>query len=261
MTSSQPLPAYTSRDDARFLTEEENEVLDEVLSATGHPRHLKMQLVPFLRDVEWDEEAAVERVQKYEAEMKMTPSIDVQEDILPFVNVDKEGVPLPCGVLLEDGRGQCARDKRGNPIVLVFGAFECDSTSAIKQMLHINERVKMCVDPRQILEITYVFDMGPRDGKHSVGNPLNIDFLRFTSIFPQSYSLHLCKASPKVVQAFSLLPPNMRSHIHICTDYSGLGKIIDESNMLPRWGGTFDFDLLKYRAFLSEYSKESSNGN
>ena len=196
----------------------------------------------------------MERVKKYMAEMKRNPPLNINEDILPFVNVDEEGVPLPCGVLLEDGHGQCARDKRGNPIVLVFGAFECDSASAIRQMLHINERIQKYIDPRQIPEVTYVFDMGPRDGKHSIGNQLNMDFLRFASIFPQSYSLYLCKAPPNMVQAFSLMPPSMRSHIHICADYSALDEVIDKSNMLPRWGGTFDFDLIKYRMLLSTES-------
>jgi hypothetical protein len=249
MTSTNPLPAYVPRDDAAALTEEEREALREVVEATGHD--VPMQLVPFLRDVEWDEESATERFRHYVETVGRLPPVRLAQ-VLDFIGNDSEGVPLPCGVLLEDGRGQIARDRRGNPVVLVYGTFECDGEAAKRQLLHINQRIQKYASqaPQQALHVTYVFDMGPRAGKHSLSRQLDLDFLRFTSVFPQSYSLYVVSAPKGVVQTLSLVPPSMRSRLTLCSDYSALAGVLDSTNMLPRWGGSFDFDLDRYRAFL-----------
>ena len=252
MTSSVPLPAYAPRDDASALTGEERDILQQVMEDTGVDEAQRMGVVQMLSEVEWDDEAATTRVRKMDSEIKKLGTI-TRDDVLPFVGVDDAGVPLPCGVILEDGRGQCARTKRGSPIVLVYGNFECDTQAAIRQMAYLCNRLQAFIDKRELPHVTYVFDMKPREGKHTITTKLDLTFLRFASLYPQSYDVYLCAASPKAAAAFNMIPQTFRAKTHVCANYDVLHDAIDPVNMLPHWhpDGAFDFDLRKYREHLA----------
>ena len=211
----------------------------------------RLHTVSFLEMSEWDEDEALDRIRKYECQIASRP-ISL-ESYLAHVSVDGEGTPSPCGIILEDGFGECARDMEGNPLVVIYGNFECASEAAIDQMCFLIHRLQRYIHATQLPYCSYVFDMKPRAGRHAIGKQWELSFLKFISLCPQSFTLYICGAPPSAAKAFGMIPKSVLGNIKISEDYSILDGVVDPSNMLPSWhpSGTFDFDLHKYRQYLS----------
>ena len=252
MTTTAPLAPYVPRDDLSKLTDEERGILDEAAAELKLPDDQRSFFVPFLRECEWDDEAAVRMYRKLQTEITRMGEPDLHKDILAHTDVGDDGVPTPCGVLLEDGRGECARDRQGNPVVLIYGSFECDAATAMRQLKFLNQRMQRYLHPTQISDVTYVFDMAPRQDRHKYGAKMDMDFLRFTSACPQNYKVYVCAAPERAAKAFQMVPSVMLPNIEVCADYSVLDGVIDPECRLPAWGGTFDFDLRRYREYLQQ---------
>ena len=251
MTTSVPLPIYHPRYDGGTLSDEQNESIDCVMKALKWPLQRRMHTVAFLRDVEWDEDEAVSRIRKFVTQIESrTVSL---RDYLPFLFVNGD-IPSPCGVVLEDGRGQCARDKQGNPLILIYGNYECAREEAMNQMCCLLRRVQKHTHDTQLPHCTYVFDMKPRMGLHAPGAQMDFAFLKFMSLFPQSFTLYICAAPSSAASTFSMIPSSLLANVKVCGSYDVLHDVIDPVNMLPSWhpNGTFDFDLNKYRAYMEQ---------
>ena len=243
-----PLPTHTPRDDAATLTAEENESLDTAMAELGWPLGRRMSLVAFMREVEWDEDEVVTRARKLDAEVNKIGTIPVA-DVLPYMSMDDQGRPSPCGVLLEDGHGNCARDKRGNPVVVIYGNFECSAEDAIRQMVFLNQRMQTYLSPSEIPHVTYVFDMQPRVGMHDMkSNAWDLAFLRFVNLFPQSFDMYVCAAPTRVMSTLNMVPSWLMNNLKASASYDILADVMDPAHMLPAWHphGSFDFTLDAY---------------
>lgn len=252
--TSTPLTKCKARDDFSKLSEEERDLLLETETELGWPASKRMILAQYLKDVEWDEEEAKTRAQSADRELERRGVVPISK-YLEFVSVDADGIPSPCGVLMEDGHGECARDCNGNPTILIYGNFECGTDDAIAQMCYLMHRVQSRYIPaNQLPHVTYVFDMKAREGKHTLDTSLDLNFLRFVQLFPQSYDLYICNAPTKAAAVFSLLPPGMKKHIKVSSSCDILDGVIDPQCMLPSWHskGTFDFDLNRYIAYVNQ---------
>ena len=257
------LPRYTPRNDAAALTTEENESLDTALSALDGvwPTQHRLGLVPFMRDAEWDEDEVVQRARKLRRELDRLGTVSL-DDVLPYLRPGECGRPPPCGVLMEDGHGECARDKRGNPVVVVYGGFECSADDAIRQLVFTNQRIQRYIGSQEIPHVTYVFDMKPRadlHGFHQLTNNLDVTFFRFASLFPQGFTVYVCAAPPRAAAAMRMLPTWMASNMKVSDSYDVLADVIDPSQMPPAWhtDGRFDFSVAKYvEALTAEHAND-----
>ena len=253
LPTTHPAPPHTPRDDLSLFSSEELALIHDTKRRVDWGECPITMVAAYLKHFDWDEEEVISKIKsvRVEFEKRDKPSL---MHILPFVGADPQGVPRPCGVLLEDGRGGCARDLQGNPIVVVYGAFECDSEGAILQMNFLNDRLVKYIGEKELPMITYVFDMGPRKHLHNLNMPFNMAFYNYTQLFPQTFNMYICAASPLAIKGFNILPSGMKANTVVAEDYSNLvGKIAPES-MLPGWHeeGKFDFDISKYMQFLLE---------
>lgn len=247
-TTTSPAPEYTPRNDDRF-SEEESKLIDDTVRRIDWVRATRMVVAAYMVFLEWDEEEVVTKIKALRVEMdsREHPTLG---HVLPYIGADPQGVPRPCGLLLEDGRGGCARDVDGNPIVVTYGAFECDSEAAILQMNFLMDRMNRYIYSSEIPAVTYVLDLGPRAKLHNYTTPLNLTFLKYTTLFAQTFKIHICCASSTAQKAIGLLPSGMRSKTTVSGDYSNLAGKISPANMLPSWGGTYNFEIPKYMEFL-----------
>jgi len=212
-----------------------------------------MLAAAYLQDCKWNETDAVQRIMAYLQSVKVHGSPHISH-ILPYVGVDLvTNRPKPCGVLLENLKGGCARDKKGNPIVVIYGAFECDGDNAIKQMNFLMHRVRRYIASTELPFVTYVFDSAPRAGLHSMDVPV-ISFIRHMSNFPQSFRMIVCGAPAAMVSAWNIgkavLPRQTVERTEFCQSYDILKEYIDTDNMLQSWGGTFSFSISDYMQHL-----------
>jgi hypothetical protein len=90
-----------------------------------------------------------------------TPSI---VDIAPFLRVP-EGSKGPdgCIVCLEDGKGDCARDKHGRPILLSCGMQYGSSIEMQLQMVYSMNRALQYCPPGMLQSSTVVIEVAPRN--------------------------------------------------------------------------------------------------
>jgi hypothetical protein len=211
----------------------------------------KMVVAAFMREFEFDDATVLEKMGVLVKELERdTPSL--RAHYLPYVGLQSDGLPKPCGMLLEDCNGGCARDRNGNPICLCYG-FDGDARLAISQMKYLMHRVTtMYVDANDFPSITYVFDMIPRQGQHQF--QLNLEFMSFCRLFPQQFTFFMCGVSPTVRtawRAMSRLMPSLDNY-KLDNGYGVLAEYMTPENMLPTWHekGSFDFDLTRYVAFL-----------
>lgn len=246
------VPAYVPRDDAAALTAEEHESLDvAVAELASWPAAHRLHLVPFMRDAEWDEDEVVTRARKMRTEVAAHGDIPLAA-VLPFMTSAGGGaaVPPPCGALMEDvANGRCVRDKAGNPVVVIYGGFECAVEDAIRQMIFINQRMLRYVGPKEVPHVTYVYDMKPREGLHDLSRTtLDMTFMKFVSLFPSGFSMYICNAPSRVVTATKLMPSWLLNNTKVSASYDILAEAMDPPHMLPAWhpDGTLDWTLDAY---------------
>ena len=242
------MPSHIPRNDAAALTEEENESLDTAMAELAWPSERRMSLVAFMRECEWDEDEVVTRARKLEAALDKVGTVSLA-DVRPYMSVDADGCPSPCGALLEDGYGNCARDVRGNPVVIIYGNFECSADDAIRQMVFLNQRMQKYIAPTEIPHVTYVFDMQPRAGKHDLSfKAWDMTFLRFVNLFPQSFDMYVCAAPAQMVSTVNMVPTWLRKNLKVSETYDILADVMHPAHMLPSWHaeGAFEFKLDEY---------------
>ena len=158
-----------------------------------------------------------------------------------------------CIVCLEDGRGGCARDKLGRPIMVQFGnLLDGDCDSWIEQTLFTIKRCSLYHAPQQLPNVLFVFDL--KDDFHLFWP--NPKYFSFVFTFPHTMTVCLCGVTPAFRRTWGvferLIPATLRKNYILCEDYSILATMIDRENMLPRWDteGQFDFSLDRYRSYL-----------
>ena len=79
----------------------------------------------------------------------------------------------------------------------------------------------------------------------------------FVRSYPRNYVVHICGVKKAAVaNAFAQLVGS--DVIRLSTKYENLEGDLEPSNLLPRWSsqGTFDFDLDKYRYYLTSVAEK-----
>jgi len=134
------------------------------------------------------------------------------EQIAPFLRAPpgKKG-PDGCVVLLEDGRGGCARDNTGRPVVVSIGMSHGSATEMQAQMAYVMQRAKAYALPGQCPHNTCtIIEVVPRDGAATTFRFPDKDvrtlFDLQTNVFPSSLgtSTHFCGLPRAVTWAFRL---------------------------------------------------------
>ena len=242
------------RDDWATISEEDREEIEAV--AKEFPTDFKMIVAALMIEEEYDDATARKRARKLHSELSRTPPR--LEHYRPYVGLDAIlGIPTPCGVVLERD-GLVARDKKGNPVCLCYGMFETDTASGILQMNYLLHRVSRYIHERNFPSILYVFDLKAREGHHSY-TP-NLEFVRYCSLFPAVFTFVMCNVPPALRKAWgataAIVSEKVRNRYVLDDGYGALKEHLTPENMLPEWGGTFQFDIGEYRAMLDRESAE-----
>lgn len=185
-------------------------------------------------------------------------------DIVPFLRVSP-GAEGPDGamVLLEDGKGNCARDKLGRPIIVMFGMLYGSHIEMQNQLIYCSNRVaKYCQDGCMMNSTFIILEVKARKGAH--------DTFRFpdkkTRImmeiqkehFPGSLtsSTHFCGVPQAFTWAFSLTKPFMDeeayNNMNLSPNFNHLSKFISNENLLKEYGGELEFSIEKYIRWRAE---------
>ena len=182
------------------------------------------------------------------------------EDCAPFMRSPSPGRRLPDGAcfLLEDGKGGVARDKHGRPVVVVVGMQHGSAEEMQRQFIYYAQRLKEHTLPGMPPGAAcVVVDVQPAEK----GAPPTIRFpdREVRTLFElqeRCYpgalcsSTHFCGLPRLVVMAFRLVRPFMAREAYeamvLKPSFSHLSQHIPPESMLPRWGGTFQFEIDEY---------------
>ena len=96
--------------------------------------------------------------------------------------------------------------------------------------------------------------MLPRSGHHTKMMTPDLAFIRFIMAFPQNFKFITVNAPSWMHTAWSatakLLPAASAKNYIFDAGTQELSKHLSPPNMLPSWGGTFDFDVQNYMQWL-----------
>lgn len=250
--------AHTPRDDLAELTPKQTSILARVAAASEGARAHRMLAYDLLRTHHWDEEAVEDRLER------LVPLLDrplTNAVVTRFYGCEADGrTPRACTALLEDGRGGVARDREGNPLTVVFGVPPAlDAASLIDACVWSMRRVARFAGDAEVRQTTTVVDLlvrGDADADKAVPIPDGA-LLDFYDLLPEMRTkTYVCGAHRgfrAFVTAMGRVPVLKRyvQNFVLCDDYASLSECIARDNRLPHWdGGTFDFDLSRYRAAL-----------
>jgi len=262
MTTTNPALVPPQIDHLCLLTSKQKTILARMVAEFGEEN--RMNLVGYLQGFGWDEETVeykIKALQKY---------VDLYEtselDIIPFIGMDVvHNVPKACAVLLEDGRGGCARDFAGNPITVTFGMPpQVDPDRAIRVTLFTVDRLRdlKYFGAKQVPNFTSVVDLAIRKDLDSFNYVLNPKMMEFMSNFPSTGKLYVCGASPTFVSGIKRFVgatpfASFLDNVVFDTGYSCLDGVIPYEHMLPWWHekASFDFDIDKYKLYLLDGMK------
>jgi hypothetical protein len=167
-------------------------------------------------------------------------------------------VPDGCIVLLEDMKGGVARDQLGRPVMASIGMQHGTAEEMRKQYLYVSKRVEQYALPGLPPGAgCVVIDVAPQEKGAPVSfrfpdKDVRIVFDTQERCFPGALfsSSHFCGLPMFVTWAFRLVRPFMRAETYeamvLKPSFAHLPKHVDPSSMLPRWGGTLQWDLDEY---------------
>lgn len=182
-------------------------------------------------------------------------------DCAPFLRIPEgsEG-PDGCIVCLEDMRGDCARDKRGRPIVASIGMLHGTANEMQKQMTYAMNRALLYAAEGELEGQCSVVEVVPRAGANptfrfpdaAVRTVLDVQRHHFPGSAVAS-TTHFCGLPRAVTWGFALCKPFMAKETYenmlLMPDFSHLPDHIDDSSILREWGGSLKFDLEEYIAW------------
>jgi len=220
------------------------------------PESSKTDLLGFLRFRDYNLEEAELQYRNTLAWRKNCPKPTIV-DVASFIMVPSgSSGPDGCCVLLEDGKGDCARDKLGRPIVLHVGMPHGNRYEVLLQALYTTNRIAQYIQPGQLPTVTMVMECIPRKGAIGTfrfpdeGTKALFNLQR--EHFPGGLdsTSHLCGVPTVAVWAFHLVKPFMPAelfkNIQLRTDFRHLPEFISKENILEEWGGSFKFDFNSY---------------
>lgn len=169
--------------------------------------------------------------------------------------------PPSCQFVLEDGKGDCARDKQGRPILVSLGGLPHGTlTEMILQLRYARQRVSQYTrdgDPPGAC--CAVVEALPRVKGEAIAfrfpeGDTRVMFDIDKRYYPgsQFVDLHICGLNRIVIGSFHLCKVFMNKEVyenmHLKPSFAHLKDFISDENRLSVWdkNGTFQFDLDKY---------------
>lgn len=159
-------------------------------------------------------------------------------------------------MLLEDGKGNCARDKMGRPVLVQVGMMHGNRYEHQLQALYTNRRVSEYIQPDRFPEVTLVMECQPRKGAIGTFRFPDENTKALINMQREHYpgglnsKSHFCGIPSVAVWAFHLVKPFMPKevfeNIELRADFKHLPNYISKENMLVEWGGSFKFDFNEY---------------
>jgi hypothetical protein len=179
------------------------------------------------------------------------------KDISPFILKPNNSDGIDGGMfVLEDMKGDCARDKLGRPIVYIQGMLHGTMDEMQKQMVYCMERASLYHKTGYIKCNTVILDAIPKKGNNNTFRFPDMESKQLMKMqklhFPGSLSstTHICGIPQYIVWAFALCKPFMDAESYnnmlIKPDTSHLSQYIDKENLLKEFGGELEFDVKKY---------------
>ena len=217
-------------------------------------------LVSFLLACNMDIHKAAAKLRAAASTLASYGSITIA-DVADFYRAPSPDRVLPdgCIFLLEDSQGGVARDVLGRPVMVSIGIQHGSVEEMRKQYLYASQRAMAHALPGLPPNaVCTVIDVQPQEK----GAPTTFRFPDKTvrsifdlqeTCFPGALfsSTHFCGLPMFVTWAFRLVKPFMRREayeaMNLKPSFAHLPhKHLAPEAMLPRWGGTFEFDLDAY---------------
>ena len=221
----------------------------------------KQELLAYLKARDFDLEQAATQFRStltWRAEFGEV-SID---QIAPFLRAAPGSAgPDGCMVCLEDGRGGCARDLQGRPVIASIGMLHGSRLEMQQQYVYAMQRAKLYVLPGQLIpDVCVVVEVAPRAGAAATFRFPDKDNRALMDMQKQHFpgtlgsTTHFCGIPRAATWGFRLVKPFMRREtfeaIQLHTSYAGLQRYLPDGARLPQWGGGgFDFDSERYIAW------------
>jgi len=182
-------------------------------------------------------------------------------DCAPFLRIPEgNSGPDGCVVCLEDMQGDCARDKRGRPIVASIGMLHGTAKEMQSQMVYATNRALLYAKEGELEAQCSVIEVVPRTGANptfrfpdtAVRTVLDLQRHHFPGSAVAS-TTHFCGLPRAVTWGFALCKPFMAKETYenmlLMPNFAHLPEHIEPSSTLREWGGDLDFDLEAYVAW------------
>lgn len=228
--------------------------------ATASQGRSDAELLAFLFACNMDVTKASAKLRGAKSKMDSLGPVTIA-DVAPFHRAPSKDRKLPdgCLVLLEDMKGGVARDVLGRPIMLSVGMQHGTVEETLKQYLYVTQRAMQYALPNVPPGAAcIVIDIVPQEK----GAPVSFrfpdkDVRQIFDLqercFPGALfsSSHFCGLPRFVTWTFRLVKPFMRAETYeamvLKSSFSHLPThYIEREQMLPRWGGTRQFDIDEY---------------
>ena len=217
------------------------------------------ELTAFLMACDMEVPRAVEKFRVANQTLVGHGAVSIAE-IAPFMRSPSAGrvVPDGCSVLLEDGKGGVARDKLGRPILMVVGMQHGTKEEMQRQLVYMAARAKEHALPGMPPNAAcVVIDVQPAEkGAPPTFRFPDRDVRTLFELQERCYpgalftTSHFCGLPRFVTLGFRLVKPFFRKETYeamvLKPSFAHLALEVSPENMLPRWGGTFAFDLDEY---------------
>ena len=179
-------------------------------------------------------------------------------DLAPFCSLDGGGGPDACEYLLENEKGQCARDIYGRPIAICRGMFFGSTRENIAMVNYMRLRASQHIAKDTAKSLLIVFDLNIYQGATQTFRYPDSAYQELLR-YQQQYMLELMGSISNVAvvglpKTFATILDMMRRAVgYGCswsfhTTYQALleSGIVTRQNLPPEHGGTFDFNLTDY---------------
>lgn len=220
------------------------------------------ELLSFLLACDCDREKAAAKLRAADSMIASFGKVTIA-DIAPWLRAPSPDRRIPdgCVVLLEDMNGGVARDTLGRPIMACIGMQHGTAEEMCRQYLYVAKRLLEHSYARPDLPpgaACTVIDVVPQEAGAPVSfrfpdKDVRVIFGMQELCFPGALfsSSHFCGLPMFVTWAFRLVRPFMRRETFeamvLKPSFSHLvGNHIQREQMLPRWGGSLQFDLDEY---------------
>ena len=251
-SSSSSKPLFLKIDQ---LNDKQREALEEV--ATIFPDASKEDLLGYLKVRDWKPKEAISQYTTSLLWRQSNMQVTIA-DVAPFILKPKDCDGFDGGMyVLEDMKGDCARDIHGRPIVYIQGMLHGTMDEMLKQMIYCMKRASIYHKEGSIKCSTVILDAVPKTGCNTTfrfPDAESKQLMNYQKLhFPGSLSstTHICGIPSYIVWAFALCKPFMDEEAYnnmlVKADFSHLlENYVTKENLPIECGGELIFDVKKY---------------